>query len=256
VKPLVKKHMSTTSPMTTFKSGQMASVSNEEEWEAVNQWSIALSRNIDLEGITTEGYGYTVIVSGPPRPPRHRVWIPQFLTGGKEKRISQTTTAHTNKTLTSCDIPIKTTEVEVTADYPDTKNESPPNFWQSLDERDMSDMRKENMEFITSFDDKNDHWGPLKSHSQTSDATAPEEKPEPITALPPVVTKPSNTKPPSTKASSTAPPFARSFFNDLESTDEDIQALPQMNPMTEEDITVQSSGFKRGFHARSWTKGG
>jgi hypothetical protein len=71
--------------------------------EAISEWTTAMARAIDLEGIATDGFGYTVTISGPllPKPEKKGFsfpWSKSKKTDDNALNTSPTRTSYTRKT--------------------------------------------------------------------------------------------------------------------------------------------------------------
>jgi len=160
-KLLPAKHSDTTSRIVT--TGKPLVV---HDYEAANDWAAAIARHVDLEGIVTEGYGYTVTISGPPPKRKGKMRFPIFYSRQKDTSMtdsagSKSTSKSIPKSRTSKELPIKTTDITITETYQTSSTREGRNFWKSLEDT-SAHIRPENMEFITDFNPTNDDCNPPK----------------------------------------------------------------------------------------------
>jgi hypothetical protein len=124
--------------MTTRKESVIS-----QDRKNADEWIATISRQVDLEGLVTEGYGYTVSITGPPPKPKQKLKLPSFSRSRLSKEVS-----------VAPEIPIKTTEISIKETY-QTIPCGRANFWQTLEEQaSPSNIRPKSAEFITHFDDK------------------------------------------------------------------------------------------------------
>jgi hypothetical protein len=136
--PFTKTTETTSVMMTTRKESVIS-----QDRKSVDEWTAAISRQVDLEGLVTEGYGYTVSITAQPPKPKQKLNFPSFSRSRSSKEISA-----------ASEIPMKTTEISIKETY-QTIPCGRPNFWQTLEEQNSpSNIRPKSAEFITHFDDK------------------------------------------------------------------------------------------------------
>ena len=208
-----------TSPIASgLASGRKASAVSQD-FEAVNDWATAISRQVDLEGIVTQDYGYTVSITGPPPKEKSRMKFPGF-----SRRTAEKVSPDSSRTRTSTrlDISTKTTEVCVMQSYNFQSPQPKVSFWESLADSPRNTTPPENMEFITTIDRQN---------SDQVNYSLPRE--------------PSSIQ------------WFNSHADDFQAIDETIEALPQLpSPTFSEYNTMSptSPSFRRMFHSPSFSR--
>jgi hypothetical protein len=127
---------------STKKTSDMTTKLNEtgisQDPLTTDEWIAAISRQVDLEGLVTEGYGYSVSITGPPRRRRDKFKFSSFT----KSQLSENTS-------TGQEFPMRTTDISIEESY-EAMSFGLPNFWERLEEQ--NSFCQENTEFITQFE--------------------------------------------------------------------------------------------------------
>jgi hypothetical protein len=196
-------------------TGRKASILSGD-CEALQEWNTAITHHVDLEGISTEGYGYSVTISGPGPKSKTRRRMPKF------PSFSQDSSVFSKPTRTSSSLrPVKTTEVTVRESYEAPGCPGRQKFWQKLDEN-SENVNPQNMEFLTGFDSLGDDQqaNPLQHLSRNVSPEIEHEAPPSPFGLQ-AVDNSTQTKPQVSKP--------LTFYDDgFQDDDNHVEALPRL----------------------------